>query len=108
MANSGHTLVVAQAEVRALEPLPAKSAPHTLCPSTVMTRLFWIKRLAMSFVVAFAALALTAKVKGAATPEAIVFGLIWGAITALIFTGVGYYRFRRNPACMTKAPQAER
>jgi hypothetical protein len=62
---------------------------------------FWIKRLIVSFIVAFAALALVQKAKGVETADAAVFGLVWGAITAAIFTGIGYYRFRRNPACMT-------
>ena len=40
--------------------------------------------------------------KGTESQPAMIFGLIWGAIAAVIFTGIGYYRFRKNPACMTK------
>ena len=67
-----------------------------------MPRHFWIKRLIISFVVAFAALTIVQMAKGTESQPATIFGLIWGAIAAVIFTGIGYYRFRKNPACMTK------
>jgi len=38
--------------------------------------------------------------KGSPLPGAARFGFLWGAISAVLFTLIGYVRYRRNPACM--------
>ncbi|MBB6093197.1 xanthine/uracil permease [Povalibacter uvarum] len=64
---------------------------------------FWLKRLVLSFVVAFAILVAAQLLKGASSNAAISHGLLWGVLTAAVFTGSGYIRYRRNPACMVPA-----
>lgn len=61
---------------------------------------FWVKRFVVSFVIACVVLGALQYVKGAGQGEAVRFGLVWGVISAGLFTGIGYVRFRRNPACM--------
>lgn len=61
---------------------------------------FWIKRSIVALVVAVALLFVVQLLKGATADRAIVYALIWGGISAGLFTLVGYFRFKRNPACM--------
>lgn len=61
---------------------------------------FWIKRLLVVFVVVSAVLFPVELLKGHESDAALRFALFWGAMTAGVFTLVGYLRFRRNPACM--------
>lgn len=61
---------------------------------------FWIKRSIVALVVAVALLFVVQLLKGAAADRAIVYALIWGGISAGLFTLVGYLRFKRNPVCM--------
>lgn len=61
---------------------------------------FWCKRFALAFIVAFGILAIARVAKGDAFEPAIMYAAAWGAVSAGIFTLVGYLRFRRNPACM--------
>jgi uncharacterized membrane protein len=63
---------------------------------------FWIKRFVLSFVVAFAVLLVVQWLKRGSIHEAITYGLLWGAITAAVYTLVGYIRYKRNPACMVR------
>lgn len=63
---------------------------------------FWAKRLVSAFVIAGAALFAVQLAKGHAWPDAMTFGATWGAVFAAIFTGIGYARYRRNPACMLR------
>src|SRR3546814_180369 len=61
---------------------------------------FWIRRLLVVFLVASIVLFLVELLKGHERGAALQFALFWGAMTAGVFTLVGYIRFRRNPACM--------
>lgn len=61
---------------------------------------FWIKRSIFALFAAVALLFVVQLLKGAAADRAIVYALLWGTISAGLFTLVGYLRFRRNPACM--------
>ena len=61
---------------------------------------FWIKRVLMIFVAVSVVLFLVELAKGHESGAALQFALFWGAMTAGVFTLVGYIRFRRNPACM--------
>ena len=72
-----------------------------------MNMMFWIKRTVVSFLVAFALLLAVQLIKGFSLTAGSWFALIWGAIAAAIFTLVGYYRFKQNPACMT-APSEDK
>ncbi len=66
---------------------------------------FWAKRFALAFVLATALLFLVEQFKGHALEQALQFALLWGTGSAALFTGIGYWRFRRNPACMRRPPQ---
>lgn len=67
----------------------------------------WIVRFLLAFSLASAALAMVQLVKGATVDSALVFAGEWGAITAVVFTGVGYLKYRRRPGCMVN-PGADR
>src|SRR3546814_15869791 len=64
---------------------------------------FWIRRLLVVFLVASIVLFLVELLKGHERGAALQFALFWGAMTAGVFTLVGYIRFRRNPACLLPA-----
>lgn len=72
-----------------------------------MKKWFWVKRFAVSFVIAGIVLFAVHAVKGYNLTDAAAFGCIWGAIGAAIFTLVGYVRYKRNPACLL-APRDSR
>ena len=61
---------------------------------------FWIKRFVVAFIIASNALGLVQYLKGSTILLAIQYGLIWGGVSAGLFTLIGYVRYRRNPACM--------
>jgi phosphatidylglycerophosphate synthase len=61
---------------------------------------FWLKRFTFALFVASAALFCVQYLKGSPALEAVQFGLVWGVISAALFTLIGYIRYRRNPACM--------
>lgn len=61
---------------------------------------FWLKRFLFAFVVAGAVLFVVHLFKGHGIIDAAWFALLWGAITAAVFTLSGYIRYRRHPACM--------
>ncbi len=61
---------------------------------------FWIRRLLLVFLIVSAVLFPVELLKGHESGAALQFALFWGAMTAGVFTLVGYIRFRRNPACM--------
>lgn len=67
-----------------------------------MTAAFWVKRFLLAFVVASISLGAVQYLKGSTLPSATQFGLLWGAISAALFTLVGYIRYKRNPACMLR------
>jgi len=63
---------------------------------------YWIVRFALFFAVAFAVLLVVQLLKGNHVSAAVAYGLSWGALSAFVFTAIGYARYRRSPACMTK------
>ena len=68
---------------------------------------FWVTRFIVAFVVAAAVLFAVHLVKGYGLQDSIGFGVVWGVVAAAIYTAIGYFRYRRNPACMLprrKAP----
>ena len=67
---------------------------------------FWVKRFLLVFVVAGAALGVVELLKGRVPADAARFALLWGAISAAVYTLVLYVRYRRNPACVL--PRSER
>jgi hypothetical protein len=67
-----------------------------------MSTAAWAFRFLLAFAVAAAALAVVQLAKGANIGSAATFAAVWGALTALVFTGVGYIKYKRNPACMIK------
>lgn len=72
-----------------------------------MPKWFWVKRLAVSLILAGCVLAVVQHAKGHTWADAIRYGVLWGAVTAAVFTGVGYLRYRRNPACMIPSTSKE-
>lgn len=65
-----------------------------------MPKGYWLKRLVMAFVVAAVVLFAAQLLRGHGAADAVGFAAMWGAIAAAIYTLTGYYRYRRNPACM--------
>ena len=63
----------------------------------------WVVRFLLAFAVAAAVLAVVQLAKGASVASAAAFAAAWGALSALVFTGVGYLKYKRNPACMIKS-----
>ncbi len=68
---------------------------------------FWLKRLVLAFLVAGVVLFLVQVAKGYRPLLAVQFALIWGGVTAAVFTLVGYIRYKRNPACMLPREKRE-
>jgi len=65
-----------------------------------MSTWFWLRRFALALIVADAVLFAMQLLKGHAVSDAATFAGLWGAISAAIFTLVGYVRYKRTPACM--------
>lgn len=65
-----------------------------------------MKRFVLALVIAGAVLFVVQWLKGRATSDAAEFAAFWGGVSAGIFTGIGYVRYRRNPAC--RAPRSGR
>jgi hypothetical protein len=65
-----------------------------------MTWHYWLKRFVLALVIAGALLFVVQRLKGHAASDAAGFAALWSAVFASIFTGIGYVRYRRNPACM--------
>jgi phosphatidylglycerophosphate synthase len=72
-----------------------------------MNSSFWLKRLVFAFLVAGVMLFLVQMAKGYQPLPAVQFALIWGGVTAAVFTLVGYIRYKRNPACMLPPEKGE-
>lgn len=60
----------------------------------------WIKRFCLAFLGAAVLLCVLELVKGHDWLQALRFAALWGTVFAALFTGIGYARFKRNPACM--------
>jgi hypothetical protein len=67
----------------------------------------WMVRFLVAFLVAAALLLVVQVLKGNPVQSALAFGAGWGALAAAVFTGVGYAKYRRSPACMSKRPSGQ-
>jgi Na+/melibiose symporter-like transporter len=67
---------------------------------------FWLQRFASALLIASAALFVAELIKGHAPTQAAQFALLWGAITAVLFTLISYRRFKRNPTCWLPPPDS--
>jgi hypothetical protein len=65
---------------------------------------FWLKRFVSALLIAAAALFAAGLIKGHAQAQAARFALLWGALTAGLFTLISYSRFKRNPTCWLPPP----
>ena len=65
---------------------------------------FWIKRFIIALLGSSILLFCIELAKGHERAAAAQFAIVWGLAFAVLFTGIGYFRFNRNPACML--PQA--
>lgn len=73
---------------------PAASAAHA------MGARFWIRRFAVALAIAFVAIAAGQYLLRDRTLDyAIRHGLLWGVITAAIFTATALYRWRKGQHC---------
>jgi hypothetical protein len=68
---------------------------------------FWLKRFLLAFATATVLLAVIEVIKGRGTDDAAEFALQWGAISAALFTAIGYIRFKRNPTCWRPPPDVK-
>ncbi len=68
---------------------------------------FWARRFALALVIAAPLLFLAQWLKGRAPLDAAAFAAGWGLVSAALFSGIGYWRWRRNPACMLPRQEKE-
>ena len=61
---------------------------------------FWIKRFIIALLGSGVLLFCVELAKGHERAAAIQFAVVWGLAFAVLFTGIGYFKFKRNPACM--------
>lgn len=73
-----------------------------------MTKFMWARRFLIAFAGAFLLLAGVAALRGHSAREALAHGLMWGSISALIFTGSRAYTFSRGRACAWCADTPEK
>lgn len=66
----------------------------------MITWRYWLKRFLLALVIAGALLFVVQRLKSHAASDAAGFATLWSAVFAGIFTGIGYVRYRRSPACM--------
>ena len=60
---------------------------------------FWIKRFILSLLGSGILLFCVELAKGHERTAALQFAIFWGLAFAVLFTGIGYFKFKRNPAC---------
>ena len=72
-----------------------------------MTSQFWARRFLTVFAGAFVLLAGVAALRGHSTREALSHGMMWGSISALIFTGSRVYRSGKGRQCALCADTPE-
>jgi hypothetical protein len=63
-----------------------------------MIAIFWIKRFFLVLLGACVLLFIVELVKGHSLADSVGFAMLWGDISASVFTLVGYVRYKRNPA----------
>jgi hypothetical protein len=64
-----------------------------------MSHAFWIKRFLVVAIAAFAVLTLAQLLRGHELVAAVTFGLSWGVLTSVIFTGTRMYRSSKGQHC---------
>ncbi|HEX7327626.1 MAG TPA: hypothetical protein VF428_03700 [Casimicrobiaceae bacterium] len=67
-----------------------------------LSKWFWARRFVIGFAVAAVILFAVHAIKGYALQDSVVFGALWGAIAAAVFTVTGYIKYKRNPTCMLR------
>lgn len=72
-----------------------------------MTWRHWSKRFVLALIAAGTVLFAVQCVKGHAIADAAWFAVLWGVLSAAIFTLAGYVRYRRSPACMLPRSRQE-
>ena len=65
---------------------------------------FWTRRFVLALLIAAPLLFVVQTIKGHGLVEAAQFAAFWGAITAALYTLVGYNRYKRNPTCWLPRP----
>ncbi len=61
---------------------------------------FWIRRFLAALVAAFVIITGAQLLRGRPAGEAVTHGLVWSVITAAIYVGVNYSRWRRGQRCV--------
>lgn len=61
---------------------------------------FWMSRFLVALAVAFVIITGAQLLRGHTTEDAVVHGLVWSVITAVIYVGVNYYKWRRGQRCV--------
>lgn len=61
---------------------------------------FWLRRFLAALAAAFVIITGAQLLRGRPTGNAVVHGLVWSLISAAIFVGVNYYRWRRGQRCV--------
>ena len=73
-----------------------------------MSTQFWIRRVIPVFLGAVVVLTGVHALKGYSLPDSIRFGLLWGALSDLVFTGASIYHSRRQHHCVVCIDTPER
>jgi ABC-type uncharacterized transport system permease subunit len=60
---------------------------------------FWMGRFLVALAAAFVIITGAQLLRGHTTEDAVTHGLVWSVITAVIFVGVNYYKWRRGQRC---------
>ena len=60
---------------------------------------YWIRRFVVVFAIAFAVIAASHLLRDRGLEHALREGLLWATLTAAVFTGTAFHRWRRCRAC---------
>ncbi|WP_146677030.1 hypothetical protein [Pirellula sp. SH-Sr6A] len=69
-----------------------------------MTGKDWFSRFLCAFAVSFVVLCMVHLFRGRQLVLSVSYGLVWGLLTASLFTVIGYTKYRRCRACVTRPP----
>lgn len=61
---------------------------------------FWLRRFVVALAAAFVVITAAQLLRGRPTEDAVTHGLVWSVITAAIYVGANYYRWRRGQRCI--------
>lgn len=61
---------------------------------------FWIRRFLAALTAAFVFITGAQLLRGHPTGDAVTHGVVWSVISAAIFVGVNYFRWRRGQRCV--------